>query len=107
MVESLADGTASRRRSEGERTNGSRLDHVADGESLDRLVLWCTSGAVGAANWVHMSTSLLVTSTTDRISVEVLYRLLQTREIAGLIVLGSALLDHFCGFYRLQLESVV
>jgi hypothetical protein len=75
VVESLADGIASRRGSEGERTDGGRLDHVADGESLDRLVLWSTSGAVGAANWVHVSTSLLVTSTTDGMSVEVLYRL--------------------------------
>jgi hypothetical protein len=45
------------------RTDSSRLDHVADGESLDGLVLWCASGAVGAADRVYVATSLLVTST--------------------------------------------
>jgi len=42
------------------RTNGSRLDHVADGEALDGLVLWCAARAVGAADWLDVATSLLV-----------------------------------------------
>lgn len=58
------------------RTDGSRLDHVADGESLDCLVLWSATGAVGATDWVNVSASLLVTS------------------------IGRALLDHFGGFWR-------
>jgi hypothetical protein len=46
------------------RTNGGRLDHVADGESLDRLVLGCASRAVGAADGLDVATTLLVTTLT-------------------------------------------
>lgn len=41
-------------------SNGSRFDHVSDCESLDGLVLRDTSGAVGASNWLGMTTSVLV-----------------------------------------------
>jgi len=41
-------------------TDGSRLDHVADGESLDCLVLWCASRAVGAADGLDVTAALLV-----------------------------------------------
>lgn len=44
------------------RTNSSRLDHVADGKSLDGLVLGRAAGAVAAADRVHMTTTLLVTT---------------------------------------------
>lgn len=44
------------------RTDGSRLNHVADSEPLDGLVLRSTSGAVGAANWLNMAPSVLVTT---------------------------------------------
>jgi len=47
----------------GERTDGGRLDHVADREPLDCLVLGGASRAVGATNWLHMATALLVTAT--------------------------------------------
>lgn len=40
--------------------DGGDLNHVADGESLDGLILWCASRAVGAADWLDVSTSLLV-----------------------------------------------
>lgn len=46
----------------GERTDSSRLDHVADGESLDRLVLGSASRAVGAADGLDVATTLLVTA---------------------------------------------
>jgi len=42
------------------RTDGSGLDHVADGESLDCLVLRCAAGAVAAADWVDVATAILV-----------------------------------------------
>lgn len=44
------------------RTDGSRLDHVADGESLDRLVLGRASRAVGAADGLDVAATLLVTA---------------------------------------------
>ena len=44
------------------RTNSGALDHVADGESLDRLVLWGASGAVGATDGLDMAAAFLVAS---------------------------------------------
>ena len=44
------------------RTNGGRLDHVANGESLDGLVLGCAAGAVAAADGLDVATTLLVTT---------------------------------------------
>jgi len=41
-------------------TNGSRLNHVADGEALDRLVLGCASRAVGAADGLDVAATFLV-----------------------------------------------
>jgi hypothetical protein len=46
----------------GRHTDGSRLDHVADGESLYRLVLGGASRAVGAADGLDMTATLLVTA---------------------------------------------
>jgi hypothetical protein len=46
----------------GRRTDGGGLDHVADGESLYRLILGCASRAVGAADGLDVATTLLVTS---------------------------------------------
>ena len=43
-----------------QRTNGGRLDHVADGKSLYRLVLGSTSAAVRAADGLDVATTLLV-----------------------------------------------
>jgi hypothetical protein len=44
------------------RTDGSGLDHVADGKSLDRLVLGSASRAVGAADRLDVAATLLVTA---------------------------------------------
>lgn len=43
-------------------TDGSRLNHVADGEALDGLVLGCASRAVAAADGLDVATTLLVTA---------------------------------------------
>lgn len=42
------------------RTNSSRLDHVADGESLDGLVLGRAARAVAAADGLDVAAALLV-----------------------------------------------
>lgn len=42
------------------RTDSSRLNHVADGESLDGLVLGSASRAVAAADGVDVAATLLV-----------------------------------------------
>jgi hypothetical protein len=44
------------------RTDGGGLDHVADGEPLDCLVLGGASRAVGAADGLDVATTLLVTT---------------------------------------------
>lgn len=54
-------------------TDGSRLNHVPDGEPLDGLVLGSASGAIGAADGLDVATSVLVTT------------------------VGSSLLNHDCG----------
>lgn len=51
------------------RTDGGRLDHVADGESLDRLVLWRASRAIGAADGLDVAAALLVTTAGILISI--------------------------------------
>lgn len=43
-----------------EHTDGSRLNHVADGESLDRLILGGASRAVAAADGLGVAATLLV-----------------------------------------------
>jgi hypothetical protein len=49
--------------SQEERTNGSRLNHIADRKSLYRLIFGCTPGTVGASNRFDMATTLLVAPT--------------------------------------------
>ena len=49
-----------------ERTDGSRLNHVADSESLDRLVLGDAAGAVGAAHGLDVAAAVLVTTAVGR-----------------------------------------
>jgi hypothetical protein len=41
-------------------SNSGTLDHVADLESLDCLVLWHTAMAIGAAQRIDMATAVLV-----------------------------------------------
>ena len=49
-------------------TNSSRLNHVADGESLYRLVLGCATRAVAASDRLNVATTLFVSSTEQIIS---------------------------------------
>ena len=53
----------------GRRTDGGRLNHVADGESLDRLVLGSASRAVGAADGLDVAAALLVTAAVGALVV--------------------------------------
>lgn len=46
----------------GRPTDGSGLNHVADSESLDCLVLGCAARAVAAADGLDVTTSVLVTT---------------------------------------------
>lgn len=54
------------RSSRGRRTDSGGLNHVADGESLDGLVLGSASRAVGASDGLDVTTALLVTSARMR-----------------------------------------
>lgn len=54
----------------GSRTDGSRLDHVADGEALDGLVLGDAAGAVGAAHRLGVAAAVLVAAAKKSISTK-------------------------------------
>lgn len=43
-------------------SHGSSLNHVSDGDSLDGLVLWHTSGAVQASHGLDVTSALLVST---------------------------------------------
>lgn len=47
------------------RTDGSRLNHVADGEPLDGLVLGSAAGAVGAAHRLDVAAAVLVATAIE------------------------------------------
>lgn len=49
-----------------ERTDGSGLNHVADGESLDGLVLGDAASAVGAAHGLDVAAAVLVTTAAKK-----------------------------------------
>jgi hypothetical protein len=51
------------------RTDGGRLNHVADGESLDCLVLGSASRAVGAADGLDVAAALLVTAAVSLLAL--------------------------------------
>lgn len=72
-----------------ERTDGGRLDHVTDGESLDCLVLGGASRAVAAANGLDVAATLLVTAAVVALALP-----LSTASIVRYCILGRALLDH-------------
>lgn len=61
----------------GDITDGSTLNHVPDGESLYRLVLRGTARAVGAADRLDVTSSLLVAT------------------------VGRSLFDHGCGSFEI------
>ena len=71
------------------RTDGGRFDHVADGESLDCLVLGSASRTVAAANRLDVAAALLVTT-----AVVLLALPLFTASTCRCCILGRALLDH-------------
>lgn len=48
------------------RTDSSRLDHVADSESLDRLVLRGAASAVGAAHGLNVAAAVLVAAAVQK-----------------------------------------
>lgn len=50
------------------RTNGSRLNHVADGEALDGLVLGGAASAVGATHRLNVAAAILVAAAIKSIS---------------------------------------
>ena len=60
---------AERERESAERTDGSRLNHVADGEALDRLVLGRASRAVAAADGLDVAAALLVAAAGKIVSI--------------------------------------
>lgn len=53
----------------GSRTDGSRLNHVADGEPLDSLVLGSATGAVGAAHGLDVAAAVLVATAKESVSL--------------------------------------
>ena len=71
----------------GGRTDGGRLDHVPDGESLDCLVLWCASRAVGAADRLDVAAALLVATAVVLLASSMAPSVRQC-------ILGCSLLDH-------------
>lgn len=77
-----------------ERTNSGTLDHVADCESLYRLILWCAARAVGAADRLDVSSSLLVATAVMDVLVSWVLRVLGWK---GGGILGRSLFDHSCG----------
>jgi hypothetical protein len=72
----------------GEHTDGGRLDHVPDSESLYRLVLGCASRAVGATDGLDVATTLLVAAAV------VLLVFLSPHGRNRYCVLRCAFLDH-------------
>jgi hypothetical protein len=74
----------------GRHTDGGRLDHVADSESLYRLVLGSASRAVGAADRLDVAATLLVTAAV----VVLVLPLPPGSSSRWWCLLGRALLDH-------------
>lgn len=62
------EGAVGKERKQG-RTNSGALDHVADCESLDCLVLRGTAGAVGAADGLDVAAAFLVASADEVVSL--------------------------------------
>lgn len=80
----------------GRRTDGGRLDHVPDGESLDCLILGCASRAVGATDRLDVAAALLVAAAV------VLLVLLSPQSKVRCCILGRSFLDHDGLFLRIR-----
>jgi len=61
----LGDGVLGEDGGIGDITDGSRLNHVADGEPLDSLVLGNAAGAVGAAHRLDVAAAILVATAKE------------------------------------------
>lgn len=86
----------------GRRTDGGGLDHVADGESLDGLVLRGASRAVGATDRLDVAPAVLVAAAANQMLA---MSLVGPEEVLAFgcargVVLGRALLDHLCDLRR-------
>lgn len=57
------------------RTDGSGLDHVADGEALDGLVLGGAASAVGATHRLDVAAAILVAAAIKSISYRAPFKL--------------------------------
>lgn len=66
--EDMGGGEDGERRGGGIRTNGGGLDHVADGEALDGLVLGRAARAVAAADGLGVAAALLVAAAVRTVS---------------------------------------
>lgn len=64
----LGDGVLGEDGGIGDITDGSGLDHVADGETLDGLVLGGAAGTVGAAHRLDVAAAVLVTTAREIVS---------------------------------------
>jgi len=58
----LRHGVFGENRRIGNIANGGGLNHVPDGESLNRFILWCASRAVGTADGLDVAATLLVSA---------------------------------------------
>jgi hypothetical protein len=79
----------------GSHTNGSRLNHVADGKSLYRLILGSAARAIRTSDRLDVTSSLLVA--TAVIQYQSMYFLRSPSNASkdrGVVILGCALLNH-------------
>ena len=89
------------------RTDSGGLNHVADGESLDGLVLGGASRAVGATDRLDVAPAVLVAAAANQMLAMVLAAPSRVCVVAawdmyarGVAVLGRSLLDHLCDLRR-------
>jgi hypothetical protein len=88
------------------RTDSGGLNHVADGESLDGLVLGGASRAVGATDRLDVAPAVLVAAAANQMLAVVLAGppcVVSVRHgmcARGVAVLGRSLLDHLCDLRR-------
>jgi hypothetical protein len=92
----------------GRHTDSGTLNHVADGESLDGLVLGGASRAVGATDRLDVAPAVLVAAAVKQVLAMVLRRssggaaFRDGSECARGAVLGRSLLDHLCDVRRVK-----
>lgn len=88
------------------RTNSSRLDHVADSESLDRLVLGSAASAVGAAHGLDVAAAVLVAAAVQKSVIRIQNSRCDKKKKPRLLPLSSVyhlacivLVDHYFIIY--------